>query len=630
MTHDQRLASLGIKLPTPLKPFGVYRPVVTYPVGNYIHLSLSGHGPFQVEDNKLLIGKCGTVRTKEEGNHAAYLTALGCLSTIRNQLGGSLNRVKRVIKSLVMVNGDPTFQEQIYVANGFAQVFKDVFGAEAGVGARSAIGMGSLPMNQTVEVEMIVEVEAEVQEVETKQINTDEYWVDSIPELDNVINCCGHFTSLGGSRLHPNAFHAMQLQSQRFVDLNALLQHAGSRIALLAKAPKGYSAHVTGGAASAIALTTVACMFRNINNIQQIEQLTSMLPHLNNHLCCHVIVDGCSDLRWLSQIELTGAIVHIIGNSKQPMNVKSITLKVKQLGGWSRIACFVLFDGAVASNLNNMSLEDVINVSNATVPVVVDAAARLPPIANLWNLTKRGASAVLFSGGKAIRGPQSSGFVIARNNIIKRIHLYACPREDSVCRAMKTTKESIVGLVAALEAFVIENQEYPKIPNILANIVAMHIRNRLRGDVKTTKITDNIIIRQSTGQIEGLLDVQPNQHNLISIDLQNVIKRNKFQNEGTRKTKEKDTTMYGDGVNHGSPLNIVVRDAPTMLASKLCRVAVGVPRVAVNTTKQGIFINPILLTSEEAKYVGKRVADEIIGLVLLNDVVDVDSGLSKL
>ena len=126
-------------------------------------------------------GKVGVGHlTKEDGEEAARLTALSCLATIRNHLGGSLNRVRRVVKSLVMVNGTEDFEHHIFVANGFARVFKQVFGAECGVGARSAIGMGSLPMNQTVEVEMIVEID-------NGGKNSISSWTTSIPELDPVI-----------------------------------------------------------------------------------------------------------------------------------------------------------------------------------------------------------------------------------------------------------------------------------------------------------------------------------------------------------------------------------------------------------------------------------------------------------
>ena len=608
MTAEDNLIILQLQLPTPLKPFGVYRPCVSYRVGDVLHLSLSG------ENNDLIVGKCGPGHlTKEEGKHAAYLTALGCLATIRNQLGG-LNRVKRVIKSLVMVNSCPHFQEQIFVANGFAEVFKDVFGAEAGVGARSAIGMGSLPMNQTVEVEMIVEVELAPVNLDLVQQTSllSSRWLN-IPELDSVINCCGHFTSLGGSRLHPRALEAMSRQSHQFVDLNALLQQAGERIATLVRAPVDYTAHVTSGAASGIALATVACMCRHMQALSlplprdSIESIMSHLPNMKevdnaaalHHITVakHVLVDGASDVRWLSQVQLTGARVAVITN----MTANSIHERIAALGGSEQIACFLYFDGA---NPNGMTLESVVSALNHKIPLIVDAAARLPPINNLWRLAERGASAVLFSGGKAIRGPQSSGFMVAKRSIVDLVSMYACPREDSVCRAMKTTKESIVGLVAALSCFLEESSEYPRRPNAMAKLVQSSFHSRL-SDLMLARVQTYL----SSGLEESLVDVQPNGHNLFFIDMRQI----PFQGNGDGERRS--ISMYGEGVNHGNPLHIVPVDSPTELAARLCRSAPGLRRIAINTTAKGIFVNPIVLQNEEeARYVGRRIADEITAM----------------
>ena len=619
-THDQKLTQLNLTLPTPITPFGVYRPIVSYQVGQYLHLSLSGHGPFSVLDNTLTVGKCGQDRTKEEGARAAYLTGLGCLSTIRHHLGGSLHRFRRVIKSLVLVNCSPDFTDQIFVANGFAKLFKDVFGADAGVGARSAVGTGSLPMNQTVEVEMIVEVEQAVGQEAS-------WWVDAIPELDSVINCCGHFTSLGGSLLHPRALHAMSLQSQRFVDLNALLLHAGHRIAQLTKAPPGYSVQVTGGAASGIALATVACMCRQVHDVTTMERMTAGLPDVAamNFDCVYVLVDGGSDLRWLAQVRLTGATVVMVGTTTAPMTRELLLATVRQLGGVSKIACLLYFEGANPPP-HGMSLEQVVAAAAeiaagepprshhpVILPVVVDAAARLPPVANLSRFIEVGASAVLFSGGKALRGPQSSGFMIAQDWLVDRARSYACPREDSVCRGMKTTKESIVGLVAALEAFLEESAVYPAQPNYFASIAAASFHQRLAGGGSGG--SSHAATRLSTGLEEGLVDVQPNGHALFFVDLLHVVVDTRLLTNKGEQTSPV-STMYGSGVNHGSPLVIRPINAPTALAARLCRIAPGLKRIAVNTTLKGIFVNPILIKDvEEAKYVGTRIADEIMCMV---------------
>jgi len=120
---------------------------------------LSGHGPY-LPDGGYLLGKVGSDLTLDDGRQAARQTGLAILATLRTQLG-SLNRVKRVIKLLGMVNATPDFGEHPQVINGCSELFAEVFGPEAGIGARSAVGMGSLPGNIAVEIEGIFELHAE-------------------------------------------------------------------------------------------------------------------------------------------------------------------------------------------------------------------------------------------------------------------------------------------------------------------------------------------------------------------------------------------------------------------------------------------------------------------------------------
>jgi enamine deaminase RidA (YjgF/YER057c/UK114 family) len=152
MDADKRLQELHLVLPTPPKPVAVYKPVVQ--TGNMLYVS--GHLPWQT-DGSLIKGKVGAELTMEQGKQAARQVALAMLATIKTQLG-TLNKIKRLVKTLGLVNCAPTFYEIPQVVNGFSELMKEVFGEDNGVGARSAVGMVSLPQNVAVEVEAIFEV----------------------------------------------------------------------------------------------------------------------------------------------------------------------------------------------------------------------------------------------------------------------------------------------------------------------------------------------------------------------------------------------------------------------------------------------------------------------------------------
>ena len=152
MKPEARLAELKLQLPPAPKPVAVYKPLVV--AGNLAYVS--GHGPLRA-DKTLITGRVGAEVDLDFGKAAARQTGLAILATLREHLG-SLDRVKRVIKVLGMVNSTPEFHDHPAVINGCSELFRDVFGEENGVGARSAVGMGSLPGNISVEIEAIFEI----------------------------------------------------------------------------------------------------------------------------------------------------------------------------------------------------------------------------------------------------------------------------------------------------------------------------------------------------------------------------------------------------------------------------------------------------------------------------------------
>ena len=150
---EKKLKELGLELPPPPAAGGIYHPVVIS--GNQLYVS--GQVPFK-ENGELIKGKVGTELTLEEGQLAARQVGLVMLSTIRSQIG-DLGKIKRLIKTLGMVNCLPDFEKHPQVINGFSQLMMDLLGEEYGKGARSAVGM-TLPLNVAVEVEAIFELNA--------------------------------------------------------------------------------------------------------------------------------------------------------------------------------------------------------------------------------------------------------------------------------------------------------------------------------------------------------------------------------------------------------------------------------------------------------------------------------------
>ena len=153
MGADARIKELGLTLPPPPKAAGVYKPVVV--IGNLVYVS--GHGPLK-DDGTMISGRVGQDTDTQGGYQAARQTGLAILASLRSSLG-SLDKVRRVIKTLGMVNATPDFKDHPAVINGCSELFRDVWGDDLGVGARSAVGMGSLPGNITTEVEVIFELE---------------------------------------------------------------------------------------------------------------------------------------------------------------------------------------------------------------------------------------------------------------------------------------------------------------------------------------------------------------------------------------------------------------------------------------------------------------------------------------
>jgi len=148
---SEQIKKLNLVFPPAPKPAGVYRPVLV--VGNFLYVS--GQGPMK-NDGTLMLGRLGDNLTTEEGKLVARQVGLTMLSSIQTHFG-SLDKIKRVVKVLGMVNCTPVFTQHPLVVNGFSELMADVFGKEHGIGVRSAVGM-ILPDGIPVEVEAMFEL----------------------------------------------------------------------------------------------------------------------------------------------------------------------------------------------------------------------------------------------------------------------------------------------------------------------------------------------------------------------------------------------------------------------------------------------------------------------------------------
>ncbi|HEY4259745.1 MAG TPA: RidA family protein [Schlesneria sp.] len=152
MSAEARIAELKLEFPPAPKPGGIYHPVVI--AGNLAYVS--GHGPMRT-DGSMITGKVGATMNEAEAQLAARQVGLTMLATLKRELG-SLDRIERLIKTLGMVNATPEFGTHPQVINGFSNLMVEIWGEANGKGARSAVGMGSLPGNIAVEVEAIFEL----------------------------------------------------------------------------------------------------------------------------------------------------------------------------------------------------------------------------------------------------------------------------------------------------------------------------------------------------------------------------------------------------------------------------------------------------------------------------------------
>jgi L-seryl-tRNA(Ser) seleniumtransferase len=253
--------------------------------------------------------------------------------------------------------------------------------------------------------------------------------------LKPIINAAATLTRLGGSRMPPVVVKAMAAGAHAFIDLPELQARVGARIAELTH---NQACYVSSGAAAGVALATAACI------TGEDPAAIAGFPQLDGRKNA-VIVHSCQRNGYDYAIRQTGARLIEIGTLQATQRhelEQAITPET---------ACVVYFAGAHFA-AGALPLPEVIAIAHARgVPVLVDAAAQIPPIANLWHFTRDlGADLAIFSGGKGLRGPQPSGLVLGRADLIAACRANGSPN-SSIGRPMKVGKEELLGILAAVE-----------------------------------------------------------------------------------------------------------------------------------------------------------------------------------
>jgi uncharacterized pyridoxal phosphate-dependent enzyme len=249
-----------------------------------------------------------------------------------------------------------------------------------------------------------------------------------------IINASATLTRLGGSLMPPPVLAAMAEAARHFVDLNELQQQVGARLAALTQ---NEAAYVCTGAAAGLALATAACIAgADPAAIKQLPDLTGLKNEVIIHRAHRNGYDHAVRQVGVRVVEIgysTGTAVWELERAITPQT-----------------AAIFWFQGGM-SGRGDIPLPEVIAIAHAHgIPVIVDGAAQLPPVSNLWNFTKMGVDLAIFSGGKDLRGPQASGLIVGRRDLIEAIALNGSPNH-SIGRPMKVGKEEMVGLLAAVE-----------------------------------------------------------------------------------------------------------------------------------------------------------------------------------
>ena len=259
------------------------------------------------------------------------------------------------------------------------------------------------------------------------------------------INASGTYTRLGGSRMPPVVVATMAEAARHFVDMDELQVRVGARLSALTR---NEAAYVTSGAAAGLTLATAACM------AGMDPARARQLPDVRG-LRNRVVMQRAHRNPYDYAVRLLPIELVEIGRSGQITPVEEWELE----RAVDEHTVAVLYVAGGWTSPGPLPLPVVAEIAHRRgVPVIVDAAAQLPPKENLWRFTRLGADLVIFSGGKDLRGPQSTGLIVGRRDLVDACFLLGAPHHG-IARGFKVGKEEMVGLLAAVQRYVEHDEE---------------------------------------------------------------------------------------------------------------------------------------------------------------------------
>lgn len=259
--------------------------------------------------------------------------------------------------------------------------------------------------------------------------------------IRRVINANATLTRLGGSRLAPGVAEAMAEAGQSFVDLRALQRAVGAEIARLTH---NEACYVSSGAAAGLTLVTAACIAGADPERRERLPFTADLKN-------EVVIHSHTRVQYDFGVRMAGVRLVEIGS-------RAGTTPEELIAALSPRTAAMFFFPRGQEERGELPLETAVEICHARgVPVIVDAAAQLPPKSNLWTFTQRGADAVIFSGGKGLRGPQPTGLILGKRELIEAV-VHHGPPNPFIGRGMKVGKEELCGILAAVRWYLAHDE----------------------------------------------------------------------------------------------------------------------------------------------------------------------------